>query len=1121
MHPKDIVAACVRARMPAVAVTDRNNLFGAMEFADVACAAGVQPITGCALTVKRSDTIAAYDTLVLLAQSPTGYTHLSALVSAAHMDVEAGAPPHVTRAQLHGSTEGVMALTGGYEGALYRLLADEQADAAREYLSELQTLFGDRLYVELNRIGHAEEVRVEEAMIALAYALDIPLVATNPILFEAPENYAAHDILLCIQQGRVESDPERQTLNRQLWFKSPKEMARLFADVPEAIANTAIIAQRCAAKAPARKPILPHFSDDTSEDILLRQLSAQGLDDRLRDGPVAMDQHAAYKARLDFELDVIIRMGFAGYFLIVADFIGWAKRQSIPVGPGRGSGAGSVVAWSLNITDLDPIRFGLLFERFLNPDRVSMPDFDIDFCETRRSDVIHYVQQKYGRRSVAQIITFGKLKARAVVKDVGRALHMPYGQVDALSKLIPNNPAQPMSLAEALSHVPELRQRRDADPDVARLLMIAQQLEGLYRHASTHAAGVVIGDRPLDQLVPLYRDPRSDMPVTQFDMKWVEKAGLVKFDFLGLKTLSILQTAVKFLEDRQIKLDLLKIPLDDARTFELMAQGDTLGVFQLESEGMRRTLALVRPDTFEDIIALVSLYRPGPMENIPAFANRKNGREKPDYLHPLLEPLLKETYGIIIYQEQVMQIAQVLSGYSLGQADLLRRAMGKKKKEEMDMQRAVFAAGASRAGVDEATATYIFDLVEKFAGYGFNKSHAAAYALIAYQTAYIKANYPVEFFAASLTYEMSNTDKIATFIDDMKRANIAMLPPDINHSQAYFAVEKQGDSYAVRYALAALKGVGEKAMEALVEERCQHGAFRSFGDLAARLDVKSINRRQLESLAHAGAFDGLVKTRSQAASMVDLVLTHATAATQSRGSTQSDMFGTESGAQRIELLVKNQDPWPAARHMAAEKDSIGFYLSAHPLDGYAEILQSQDIVSITSVAQHAASGRRSFRIAGLIDDVRLRPSKSGGQFALVQISDASGSAQVGCFDADVVTSARSFSAKQEPVVIRIELVWREGEETPRMNAREIVPLSTLAAAQTRILNVFVEQEKALPFLVTFFQSCPPGHTRIHLHLTLAQGATVAEMCMPGSYRFDLSRKHDLLAQEGITHVSCA
>ncbi|MEM7446490.1 MAG: DNA polymerase III subunit alpha, partial [Pseudomonadota bacterium] len=757
-----------------------------------------------------------------------------------------------------------------------------------------------------------------------AYRRNLPLVATNDCFFADEAMYEAHDALLCIADGTYMAEQDRRRVSRHHWFKPAADMRELFKDLPEAVDNTLIIAQRCAFMPEPCKPILPRFETEAgrTEADELRSQVREGLEERLEAFLFTQDMNPderdtvakPYRERLDYELDVIIEMGFAGYFLIVSDFIKWAKSKEIPVGPGRGSGAASVVAWSLTITDLDPIALGLVFERFLNPERVSMPDFDIDFCQDRRDEVIGYVQQKYGADRVAQIITFGKLQARAVLRDVGRVLQMPYGQVDRLCKLVPNNPANPVTLQQAIAGEPVLQQMQAEDENVSHLIDLAIKLEGLYRHASTHAAGVVIGDRPLQELVPLYRDPRSPMPVTQFNMKYVEQAGLVKFDFLGLKTLTVLQQAIELINARETErpdppLDLAHIPLDDKPTFEMLCQATATGVFQLESSGMRDVLRQMKPSVFEDIIALVALYRPGPMDNIPTFIRNKHApnSDSIDYLHPKLEPILKETYGIMVYQEQVMQAAQVLAGYTLGGADLLRRAMGKKIKAEMDAQKQVFLEGAAAQSIGAKKASSIFDQIEKFAGYGFNKAHAAAYALVAYQTAYLKSTYPVEFMAASMTLDLHNTDKLNIFKQELDRLGIDLLPPDINNSEAHFSVEAQQDNAepnaspskperlnqdrAIRYALGAVKGVGVDAMRLVESERKTNGPFTDVFGFSERQDARVLNKRQLENLVRAGAFDRMNDNRAQLMEAVDTVIRHANAAASERECGQSNLFG--------------------------------------------------------------------------------------------------------------------------------------------------------------------------------------------------------------------------------------
>ena len=745
IDPKDIAKRARELGFPAAAICDRNGLYGVMPFSEACAKAGVQPIIGTLLCVARPDTPQgappAYDWLALYAQDATGYDNLCRLVSAAHLDRPIEEQAHVTFETLAARADGLIALTAGAEGALAKLFAAGQHQAATDYADRLRLLFPDRLYVELSRRLDATEGAAEAHLIALADGYELPLIATNPTCYGPEDFHAAHDVMLCIAASAYVDSDDRVKSSPDAWMKPSHEMKRLFEDLPEALDNTLVLAQRCAFAAPERKPILPSLAGDPeAESRQLREDARMGLEARLARIPDADSD--AYRARLEFEVDVIVGMGFPGYFLIVADFIKWAKQNGIPVGPGRGSGAGSVVAWALTITDLDPLKLGLLFERFLNPSRVSMPDFDIDFCETRREEVIRYVQTKYGRDHVAQIITFGRLKSRAVLKDTGRVLQMSYGQVDRLAKLVPNHPTDPWDLKRALNGVSELAEAYKSDTEVRRLFDLAMKLEGLPRHSSTHAAGVVIGDRPLDRLVPLYRDPRSDMPVTQFDMKYAEAAGLVKFDFLGLKTLSVLQRALDLIEAREgHRPDLDGLGWDDEAVYALLQKGDTVGVFQLESEGMRRTLAAVRPTGFGDIIALVSLYRPGPMDNIPMFGDRKNGRAAVEFPHPLLEGILAETYGIFVYQEQVMQAAQVLAGFTLGDADLLRRAMGKKIKSEMDAQRDRFVEGCAANDINKPQANSLFDLIDKFAGYGFNKSHAAAYALLAYQTAWLKVHY--------------------------------------------------------------------------------------------------------------------------------------------------------------------------------------------------------------------------------------------------------------------------------------------------------------------------------------------------------------------------------------------
>ena len=1069
MEPKTIAERAAKLGFPAAAITDRNGLYGVMPFSDACFEKGVQPIIGVTLGVERPPAIGGeggVDSLVLLAQDEAGYANLCKLVSAAHLDRPLELAPHVPFDLLRAHHEGLIALTAGGEGALAKLFADGQQAKAEAYLAELEALFPGRLYIELARRGDPIEAAAEPALIELAFARNLPLVATNPAAYPDPEFHAAHDALLCIANSVYVESSDRPTSPADAWLKDGEAMAELFADLPEAIANTAVIARRCAVAAPKRDPILPRLGDD--EDEQLRRDARAGLEERLRKIPFVPsevegrvsnsldtngdgDRFQTYRDRLEFELEVITSMGFSGYFLIVADFIKWAKSAGIPVGPGRGSGAGSVVAWSLTITDLDPIALGLLFERFLNPERVSMPDFDIDFCETHRDEVIRYVQGKYGRDRVAQIITFGRLKARAVLKDTGRVLQMSYGQVDRLAKLIPSHPTDPWTLDRALNGVTELAAEYKSDPDVRRLFDLAMKLEGLPRHASTHAAGVVIADRPLDELVPLYRDPRSDMPATQFDMKYVEAAGLVKFDFLGLKTLSVLKEAQRLLAEQGIAVDFDALRWDDPAVYELLQRGDTVGVFQLESEGMRRTLAAVRPTKFEDIIALVALYRPGPMDNIGMFGDRKNGRAQIDYPHPLLEEILAETYGIFVYQEQVMQAAQLLAGYSLGSADLLRRAMGKKIQSEMDAQRAVFVEGCEKTNqIPAAKANELFDLIDKFAGYGFNKSHAAGYALIAYHTAWLKAHHPAEFFAASMSFDLALTDKLALFVDDMRRSGVECLAPDINTSLAHFAVEEG----KVRYALGALKGVGEKAMEALVAERERGGAFASLEDFASRVDPGQLNRRQIESLAGAGAFDSIEPDRAAVFAGAEIILAHAASAHDQRHSGQAALFGGPADA-LAPIRLKRDSPWSLAQRMAAEREAFGFYFSAHPVEAQRHLLAAHQVRRYASLAElRIGEGERaSAAMAALVEDVRWRTSARGRRYMMATMSDPSGQFVATAFEVDVCAALESAAKSGQCGLLTVELDKRPGDELPRVTVKRFQPLGELAKKSRLQLTV--------------------------------------------------------------------
>ncbi|ALJ10071.1 DNA polymerase III subunit alpha [Brevundimonas sp. DS20] len=1020
------------AGMPAVAITDRSNLFGALEFSQSTKDAGVQPIVGCALPVlgiggQQAVRWAKTPTVVLLVQNETGWRNLCALSSAAYLEAGEMAEPGVAWSMVAARSEGLILLSGGPDGPVDPLFAQGKSGEGAAALATMKSVFGDRFYVELQRHGLEDERRAEPGLVQWAYDNDAPLVATNDVYYAKAAQAKSHDALLCIADGAFTGQEDRRRITGEHWFKSAEAMRDLFADLPEACDNTIDIARRCAFLVKTHAPILPRFDTGAgrSEADELAHQAREGLKLRLQQVPPAVPEED-YWTRLEWEVGIIQQMGFPGYFLIVSDFIKWAKEHGIPVGPGRGSGAGSLVAWSLTITDLDPLRFGLLFERFLNPERVSMPDFDIDFCQERREEVIDYVQAHYGKDRVAQIITFGTLQARAVLRDVGRVLQMPLGQVDRLCKMVPNNPANPVTLAQAIDLEPRLKEARDAEPAVRTLLETALELEGLYRNASTHAAGIVIGDRPLVELVPLYQDPRSTIPASQFNMKWVEPAGLVKFDFLGLKTLTTLDRAHGYLSRRGAAPVWNQLPLDDAKTYELMASGQTVGVFQLESQGMRDTLRKMRCGSIEEITALISLYRPGPMEMIDTYIDRKFGRAEVDYLHPSLKEVLTETYGVIIYQEQVMKIAQILAGYSLGEADLLRRAMGKKKKEEMDFQRARFIKGALEKSVPESQSGSIFDLVAKFAGYGFNKSHAAAYALISFQTGWLKANHPVEFFAASMSLDLSNTDKLAVFYQDAKRFDVPVLPPDINRSSADFDVAWEEGRGSVLYALGAIRNVGLEAMRHVIEVRETGGRFADIFDFLERVDPRSVNKRALEGLAKAGAFDSIHPNRRQLVEQADVLMAYCQSVAAERASSQVSLFGADQ-AHVGRPRLKSVEPWVGPERLDHELSAVGFYLSGHPLDEMSSALKRKRVTFVAEAIPLAEGGHEAFQMAGVVRRRQERASaRTGEKFAFVTFSDPTGEFEC-LFPPEQLRKCREVLEPGATVMVRVRAKASEGE----------------------------------------------------------------------------------------------
>jgi DNA polymerase-3 subunit alpha len=1061
--------------MPAVAITDTSNMFGALEFSQYCASAGVQPIIGCQLGLARAGVNLAPDYVVLLAQNEAGYANLQRLSSLSFLEGD-GIKAQITREMLLAHAQGLFLLTGGVGGPVGRLLAEGQMGEAEELLRVLAGAFAGRIAIELQRHGERLEQAIEPGFLHLAERLSLPIVATNECFFVSPAMAPAHDVLLCIAEGRVLAEPDRRRVTPEHWFKPAALMREVFADLPEACDNTLAIARSCAVMAPARKPLLPtcpKVHEGSSEAETVRAMAETGLRARLDAENIPADARAEYFSRLDFELATIISMGFPGYFLIVADFIQWAKDQRIPVGPGRGSGAGSLVAWALRITDLNPLRYGLLFERFLNPERVSMPDFDIDFCQERRDEVINYVVQEYGAARVAQIITFGKLQARAAVRDVGRVLGLPYGQVNKVAELIPNNPAKPVTLKEAIEGEVKLQELRDGDEGTARLMEVAQQLEGLYRHASTHAAGVVIGDRPLVELVPLYKDPRSDLLVTQYSMKYVEQAGLVKFDFLGLTTLTVIDRALRFLAEQGIDIDIAAIPLDDRKTYEMIGRGDTAGVFTFETAGYRSALQQMRPDRFEDLVAIQALNRPGPMANIPEYCARKRGAAwaAPD---PAIHDILAETYGIIVYQEQVMQIAQVMAGYSLAGADLLRRAMGKKIRAEMDTQRAIFLAGAQGKGFTEQKANEIFDLMAKFADYGFNKSHAAAYALVSYQTAFLRANHPVAFIAACMSLSIANTDKLSLLRADALRAGLKILPPDVNKSGADFRPEAlDGGGYGIRYALGAIKRVGIGAMEDLAGTRGADG-FKDISDFASRIDVKTLTRGQIEILAKAGAFDSLDKNRAKIFAGAETIIRTAQSGAAERESGQIGLFG---GAEPEVLRLQNIPDWLDAERLSFEAEAIGFHLSAHPLDVYTQALKRLDVIPSAGIQRRAEAGSSRVKLAGILGAKKERITKTGSRMMWATLSDVQGSFEVTLFS-EVLNRSRDLLLDGAALLVTADI--KMDGEALRITACDIISLEKAAADAGAGIKIWLDDTAAVPHIKALLEREGKGKGRVVL-----------------------------------------
>ena len=1122
---KKLPGLCKANDMPAIALTETNNLFSALEFSVLFKDNGLQPIIGCQIDFKFTDMVSGRRAgttapIVLLAQDELGYKNLLKLSSEMYVQND-DEKVEISIEKLERHADGLICLTGGSRGPLGQLILAAQNKAARDLLLKFQNIFSDRLYLELQRHPQGagllkEENDTEPFFIEMAYDLSIPLIATNDVYFDNIEMYEAHDALLCIADGAyVDQQEPRRTVTNQHYFKTQEEMAALFADLPEALESTVEVAQRCAFMATCRDPILPLFASD--EITELNRQAKDGLKTRL-----AIISHAApvseYEERLDFELKIIEQMGFPGYFLIVADFIKWAKEKDIPVGPGRGSGAGSLVAYALTITDLDPLRYNLLFERFLNPDRISMPDFDIDFCMDRREEVIQYVQQKYGHDKVGQIITFGALLSKAAIRDMGRVLQMPYGQVDRLAKLIPIEGVKPLSIEQALAEEPRLKEEAEREEVVDRLLNYGQKVEGLLRNAATHAAGIVISDRPLDDLVPVYKDSRSNMPATQFNMKWVEQAGLVKFDFLGLKTLTAIQNAIDLIiasgrslhqsaDGRQLfqpienaENQINTIPLDDKSTYDLYASARTVAVFQVESSGMMDALKRMKPTSIEDIVALVALYRPGPMDNIATYCDVKNGAKDRVSIHPMIDHILEETQGIIVYQEQVMQIAQIMAGYSLGEADLLRRAMGKKIKAAMDAERPKFEAGAKNNGISAKKASEIFDLLEKFANYGFNKSHAAAYAVVSYQTAWLKANHPLEFMAGAMNCDLHLTDKLSQYVDEVRKGlKLPFISPCVNRSQPKFSVSEN----SLVYGLAGLKNVGLEAMGALVNVR-NNKVFVNLFDFARRLDLRKIGKRPLEMLVQAGAFDVLDNNRHRVFKSLDALVAYSAAIHDQKTSKQVSLFG-DGGDDLPEPVLPSVSDWLPAERLSREFSAIGFYVTGHPLDDYKSAFKVNQILTIEEVEEKALSGPCLVKIAGVVVGRQERKSARGNRFAFVQLSDFTGNFEVTLFS-EVLEKSRYNLESGARIILTAEASF-EGEQL-KLLCRSIANIDEAISTDTSHgIKIFVEDKKVLPSIISVLDQASENKKIVSkgpIHLCLIDSGLPGEVELDTGLNCDTS-----------------
>ena len=1066
-----LIEQTLQNQMPAVAMTDIGNLYGAVKFFTKCVKQGIKPIIGAEVYLANPDAVAQPFVLVLLVQNAAGYRNLSRLLTRGFQAGQQHGRPILDRAWLQGQTDGLIALSGGQRGDIGAAIMAGRTKLAPKLVRRYQELFEGRFYLEVQRVGRDYEEEYIAGAAQLASATQTPLVATNDVHFMREADFDAHEVRVCIAEGRSLNDPRRvKHHTAQQYFKSAEQMIELFADLPSAIDNTLVIAQRCNFALQMGEYFLPDFPVPEGEtiDSFLRKESFAGLEQvllrRFPDG-VDAEQRQEYEDRMSFELDIIMQMGFPGYFLIVADFIQWAKENDVPVGPGRGSGAGSIVAYALKITDLDPIEHGLLFERFLNPERVSMPDFDVDFCIEGRERVIEYVAQKYGRDKVSQIITYGTMAAKGVVRDVGRVLGMSYGHVDGIAKLIPFDLG--ITLSKALDQEAELRDRYEQEEEITALIDMAFKLEGLARNVGKHAGGVVIAPTELTDFTPLYCEHGSEQIVSQYDKDDLETIGLVKFDFLGLKTLTIIDWAVKAInQDRQstgeAPLDIAKLALDDKAAYELLKVGQTTAIFQLESSGMRELIKNLKPDNFDDIVALVALYRPGPlgagMEKV--YCDRKHGKQATAYPHEMLEPILNSTYGVILYQEQVMEIARVMAGYSLGGADMLRRAMGKKKVEEMARQREIFEQGAAERGVDAKVAREVFDLMEYFAEYGFNKSHSAAYALVAYQTAWLKTHYPAHFMAACMSADMENTDKVVTLLNEASELGLTVQNPNINLCEYRF---RASDDNNIVYGLGAIKGIGRPVIESILEARERGNPFKDLYDLCARVDVKKVNRRALEALIRSGALDDLGAHRASLIASIDLAMDAANQQHRSAAAGQNDFFGIAAPQETVQTY-QNVAPWKKEDLLAAEKETLGLYLSGHPIDMYIEELDQFTSCRLNSVDVGQGKGKKPVTLAGLVVGVRIMSTKSGSRMAFLTLDDKTARIEIGVYG-ELYDQRRDVIHKDKVLVVKGKASHDHFSGGIRLSADELFDIEQARSNLARHMRVRLQARELSTALV--------------------------------------------------------